>query len=116
LSTAIIVAERELEYITPKGTIVRIPIKLSAPEGSDKHWSCRFTIGWPDGIEDSAAYGVDQIQALVLTLQMIGGRIYFSDYHKSGRLQFEKPGSGYGFPVPKNARDLLVGDDKRFDG
>jgi hypothetical protein len=55
-------------------------------------------------------------QAIHLTLQIIGSQIYFSDYHKTGRLYFEKLGTGYGFPVPKNARDLLVGDDKRFDG
>ncbi len=56
------------------------------------------------------------MQAIILTLQMIGARLYFSDYHKSGRLYFERPGSGYGFPVPKNARDVLVGDDKKFEG
>ena len=49
-------------------------------------------------------------------MQKIGSDIYFNDYHKTGRLYFEPPGSGYGFPVPKNARDTLVGDDKRFDG
>jgi len=61
-------------------------------------------------------HGVDAMQALILTLQMIGDRLHFSDYHKTGRLYFETPGSGYGFPVPKNARDLLIGDDARFDG
>jgi hypothetical protein len=25
-----------------------------------------------------------------------------------------EPGRGYGFPVPNNIRDLLVGDDKKF--
>jgi len=49
-------------------------------------------------------------------MQKIGSDIYFSDYHETERLYFETPGSGYGFPVPKNARDTLVGDDKRFDG
>jgi len=63
-----------------------------------------------------SGHGVDRFQALFLTLQKIGADIYFSDYHKTGRLYFERQGSGYGFPVPKNARDLLVGDDKRFEG
>lgn len=35
---------------------------------------------------------------------------------EKGQLYFEMPGSGYGFPAPKDARDLLVGEDKRFDG
>lgn len=47
--------------------------------------------------------------------------LYFSDYHKTGRLKWpgddiEAAGGGYGFPVPRNARDLLIGIDKRFDG
>jgi hypothetical protein len=29
-------------------------------------------------------------------------------------LVWEAPGQGYGFPVPNNIRDLLVGEDKKF--
>jgi hypothetical protein len=111
-----IIAERALEYVTPDGMVVHIPVKLHAPMGSEKHWRCDFTIGWPSGIETGAGYGVDQMQAIILTLQMIGARLYFSDYHKTGRLYFERRGSGYGFPVPKNARDMLIGDDRTFEG
>jgi hypothetical protein len=32
------------------------------------------------------------------------------------RLRWGEPNQGYGFPVTKNARDLLVGYDKEFDG
>ena len=111
-----LIAQRDLELETTGGATVKIPVCFFAPEGSDTHWWCRYTIGWPDGTYASKAYGVDQFQAILLTMQKIGTDIYFSDYHKTGRLYFEKPGSGYGFPVPKNARDILVGDDKRFDG
>jgi hypothetical protein len=111
-----LIAERLLEYAAPHGAIVEVPVRLYAPEGSEKHWRCRFAIGWPDSAEKGAGYGVDQMQAIILTLQMIGARLYFSDYHRSGRLYFEKPGTGYGFPVPRNARDMLVGDDRRFEG
>lgn len=64
----------------------------------------------------STAYGYDSVQARVLAINSIGNDLYFSDYHKTGRLKWEKPNSGYGFPVTKNARDLLVGYDKEFDG
>ena len=30
------------------------------------------------------------------------------------QVEWLEPGRGYGFPVPDNIRDLLVGDDKRF--
>ncbi len=111
-----LIAQRNLVFETGNGTEIKVPVCLYAPEGSDKHWGCRYTIEWPDGIYESKGYGIDQFQAIVLTIQKIGTDIYFSDYHKTGRLYFEKPGSGYGFPVPRNARDILVGDDKRFDG
>jgi hypothetical protein len=111
-----LIAERHLEIAEADGTVTKVPVCLFSPEGSNKQWSCRYTIGWPDGTYSGAGYGVDQFQAIILTLQKIGTDIYFSDYHKTGRLYFEKQGSGYGFPVPKNARDILVGDDKRFEG
>jgi hypothetical protein len=52
------------------------------------------------------------VQALVLTLEMMGVQLYASGYHAKGRLFFEAPGRGYGFPVPANLRHRLVGDDR----
>lgn len=111
-----LVAKRDLHYTSESGNVTVVSVCLFAPEGSDKHWWCRYSIDWPDGVQTGSGHGVDPMQALHLTLQIIGSQIYFSDYHKTGRLYFERPGTGYGFPVPKNARDLLVGDDKRFEG
>jgi len=59
------------------------------------------------------AGGIDSVQALELALRMIGAIIYASDHHASGNLMWEAPGQGYGFPVPNNIRDLLVGEDKK---
>ena len=56
-------------------------------------------------------HGVDALQALVLTLQMIGAEIYSSSYHREGRLRVYPTETGYGFPVPRSLRDLLVGVD-----
>ncbi len=50
----------------------------------------------------------------MLALQKIGATLYASEYHKAGLLMWEKPGNGYGFPLPQNARDWLEGDDARF--
>jgi len=111
-----LIAQRGLAFETTDGAMVEIPVRLYAPEGNDKLWWCRYSIGWPDGIKNSKGYGIDQFQAISLTLQKIGAEIYCSDYHKTGRLQWDKPGSGYGFPVSTNIRNLLVGDDERFDG
>jgi len=111
-----LIATRTLEYVVEDGTAIPVPVSLYAPEKNENDWGCRYTIGWPNGIESRTAYGIDSVQALVLTLQSIGTSLYFSDYHKSGRLKWGDPNDGYGFPVPKNARDMLIGYDKRFDG
>ncbi|MBZ6079239.1 DUF6968 family protein [Microvirga puerhi] len=111
-----LIAKRDLQYTPAAGTLTNVPISLFAPEHTGQDWRCRYTIGWPDEPQEGAGYGVDAMQALILTLQMIGARIYCSDYHETGKLYFETPGSGYGFPVPKNIRDILIGDDARFEG
>lgn len=51
-----------------------------------------------------------------LALQMIGIELYTNTAHEEGRLRWESEGQGYGFPVPATARDLLIGDDKKFYG
>ena len=68
-------------------------------------------IGWPDGVRRRFAGAGDSVQAILLAMQMIGTEIYTNPYHASGRLRWERDGGGYGFPVPKTIRDLLVGDD-----
>jgi len=92
-----------------------IPIRLYAPQQqSARSWSCCYEIGWPEGDNSREVWGADSFQALVLTLQAIGTDIYTSSYHKSGALFFDAPGRGYGFPVPINQRDLLIGDDAKY--
>jgi len=107
-----IIATRLLKLRDQPG--VEIPINIFAPEWDGASWSCRWEIHWPDHQRNMAATGVDSVQALFLALQMIGADIYTSDYHKSGELVWKIPARGYGFPVPRNLRDLLVGDDEVY--
>ncbi len=94
---------------------VPVAIEIHAPEQHSKtEWRCNFTIDWPDGKVGRWGTGVDAVQSLLFALQMIGVELYTSESHKQGRLFWETPGSGYGFPVTQNIRDLLVGDDKKF--
>jgi len=108
-----IIATRSL-VLRDKGHDRRIPIEIHAPEKTKGNWICRFEIEWPDGKTARWGAGADAIQALLIALQMIGAEIYASRHHESGRLKWLAPSRGYGFPVPKNIRDLLVGDDKKF--
>jgi len=89
-------------------------IHICAPVQLDKNFSCRYEIDWPDGTRARDVLGIDSVQALELALQMIGAELYTSTYHKQGQLVFEQPNNGYGFPVPHNMRDVLIGDDAKF--
>jgi hypothetical protein len=94
---------------------VSIPIRVFSPvQREARAWSCQYQIGWPEGQETREIWGMDSMQAVVLTLEAIGSDVYTSSYHKAGVLFFETPGKGYGFPVPLSLRDLLIGDDAGF--
>lgn len=98
-----------------KTQLTDIPVRLFAPVQDGEAWCCRYEICWPVSPRESAAYGADSMQALALALQKIGFDLYTSEAHKTGALMWEAAGRGYGFPVPVNARDLLVGEDRRFE-
>ena len=108
-----VIATRLLTLKTNAGDIA-IPIRVFAPEEEDGDWSCRYQIDWPEGTEDMKAAGADSMQALIIALKMIGADLYSSSYHRSGKLAFETPGAGYGFPVAASLRDLLQGDDAKY--
>lgn len=109
-----LIAYRELTY-APRGLPrIKIPIRMFAPEDIGGGWKCRFEIDWPDNPIRSYGAGMDDFQALDLTQKRVALEIYHSAYHASGRLWWNSPGRGYGFPIIASARDLLVGDDKRF--
>jgi hypothetical protein len=109
-----VIASRSIAFQTANGS-VNVPIRLHSPvETKEDAWTCRYEIDWPDGQWSMEAAGHDAVQAIVLALQMIGSELYTSDYHKSGKLIWERGGAGYGFPVPINLRDLMQGDDAEF--
>lgn len=85
-----------------------IPVRLFAPQqGNAGEWFCRYQIDWPERKKSRKVWGIDQFQAIILTLQAIGTDIYTRTYHKTGKLFFDAPGKGYGFPVPITMRDVL---------
>lgn len=95
---------------------VPVPVRLFQPVDEDGAWQCRYAIGWPDGLRESAAWGTDALQALHLAMQKIAADLYGSDAHREGRLSWPGQAAGYGFPMAKGGRDLLVGFDREFDG
>ncbi len=109
-----IIASRTLK-LRKVGGEIEISIKVFAPEcHKDGAWECRYEVAWPEGLRSYAGWGADSVQALLITLGMIGAELYSSNYHKSGDLFWDKPGNGYGFPVAPTLRDLLQGDDAKY--
>jgi hypothetical protein len=106
-----VIAERVLTLLGSDGSKSSIPARVFAPEMKDGAWFCAVEIGWPRGAKRMEAGGVDSVQALLIGMQIIGTWLYTSEEHKRGQLYFERPDSGYGFPVPRGLRDCLVGDD-----
>ncbi len=106
---------REL-HISIRGNAYPLPVRIFTPEVIDDIWTCRYEIDWPERRISHAGYGIDGVQALVGAMQNIANELYSSSYHHDGSLVFDKPGNGYGFPITKNGRAFLVGDDAKFDG
>jgi hypothetical protein len=91
-----------------------VAVRVYSPEQREEDWICRFEIDWPDGKVAQWGTGDDGIDAIFRALQMIGALLYASASHQQGKLSWLETGAGFGFPVPKNIRDLLEGDDKRY--
>jgi hypothetical protein len=106
-----VIATRRLTLHLPNQEI-EVAIRIFLPVEHHGSWSCSYEIDWPNGTKSHAATGFDSVQAILLALQLIGTEIYTSDYHNRGQLGWPRPNQGYGFPVPKTVRDLLIGADR----
>ncbi|BCJ90418.1 hypothetical protein IZ6_11530 [Terrihabitans soli] len=108
------IATRTLK-IVGDGLEQKVEIRIYKPidkttENFDFH--CEYEIDWPGKTLSSYAVGIDPVQALQLALNKIGIELYTSSFHKERRLKWFELGSGFGFPVPPNIRDVYEGDDK----
>jgi hypothetical protein len=97
-----------------RGKTIDVPIHVYWPVQDESSWLCRWEINWPDRRRSHTAGGTDAIQALRHALEMIGAEIYCSAEHEAGTLTFDETWKGYGFPVPSNLRNRLIGEDKKY--
>lgn len=111
-----IIVERILRLVSGEHAGATVPVRIHLPEKMDDHWACSYEIGWPEGTRINSGFGVDGVQALSLAMQKVGTELYMSQHHRDQSLAFEGVGRGYGFPVPKPLRDILIGDDAMADG
>lgn len=110
-----IAAQRTL-FIAPDkgGAVVAVPVTIDVPVLDRDAWVCTFRIGWPDGEAVNKGMGFDGMQALESALRTIAIHLYASPQHHAGKLYFDEPGRGYGFPLPAGGRDLAIGDDRKL--
>lgn len=99
-----------------EGRLRDVLISLHLPVKAGKSWDCRYEIGWPDAPVSSFAGGNDAIAAIFAAIEKIGMELHMSRYHHERTMSWLAPWEGYGFPLPKGARDELIGDDQRFYG
>lgn len=106
-----IAAERTL-YIRQADGDTPVLVRVEVPVADRGAWTCRFTIGWPDEPANGYATAYDGIQALLFAMERIAILMYVSPYHQARTLFLQEPGEGYGFPLPRNSRELAIGLDK----
>lgn len=94
------------------GREVDVPITIYAPVDKTDHWCCEFEIGWPDKRKRSRGNGTDAVQALLIALEMIGMNLYSSEAHAQGKLKWDEPHGGYGFPLNSAMRHRYEGRDR----
>jgi hypothetical protein len=116
-----IIATRTLTVKTKAGGEGPVVIRLSAPEQRGEEWDCGYEIdwpadGWPAETIKGHAVGSDGIHALQLATQKLGLELHMTSYHREGAMRWLDGWVGYGFAVPKDARDLLKGDDATYFG
>jgi len=103
---------RRLLKLDADGGETDVPVTIHLPVDMQDHWRSDYEIGWPEGVRRGKGLGIDSVQALLIALMNIGAEIYASDAHRSGRLMWDRPGAGYGFPLVPGIRDLYEGDDR----
>lgn len=96
---------RELALRDGKPVSVIIGMPQSLPDGHEDYF-CPFQIIGIGNEKVRYGVGVDAVQAVWLTLQMIGARLYASPEARSGALSWLGQ-SNLGFPVPESISDLL---------
>ncbi|MBL8597171.1 MAG: hypothetical protein JNL14_05485 [Devosia sp.] len=116
-----IIGMRELTAICKSGEHKTVALQLEAPVESEGAWRCWYEIRWPEDewpaqLTRSFAYGVDSLSAIQMGLMKLGAELHFSSYHKEGKLYWTEGQIGCGVILPRDARDLLRGEDARYLG
>ena len=112
-----IIAIRTLTVETPEGERP-VEVKIFQPEhaGREHEWDCRYEIDWPEGKRRGFGGGNDALAAILAAVDCTAVDVYASPYHTARKMFWLKPWVGYGLPMHKGAREVLIGHDQEFFG
>lgn len=110
-----IIGMRTLTVATADGERA-VQVTLFAPISDGPAWYCHYEIDWPEGVSKSRAMGNDALHAIHMAQEKLATDLYMSRYHHERTMWWIKPWVGYGFALPKGARELAIGHDREFYG
>jgi hypothetical protein len=76
--------ERRFELANPSEVIVR----FKRPKQRDVDFQCDYEIVWPDRVRAFHAFGIDEVQALILALMMVHVELLTSPEGKRDELRW----------------------------
>jgi hypothetical protein len=102
-----VIATRELTLDKTQKVKILIGKPHRLPDGDD--WYCPHQKVGMDSDRVKYAVGVDELQALLLGLSMVGVELYSSSEYEAGRLSWDCGAvkGDLGFPVPPSVQDIL---------
>ena len=70
------------------GESAEVIVRFGRPVRDGQDFYCEYEIAWPDRKQRHRAFGVDQVQALLLALKMAHARLVSSPEGKRGELRW----------------------------
>ena len=83
------------------GEGAEILVRFGRPVAEGEDYRCDYTIAWPSRTLASAALGVDEVQALILSMEKAHLELLASDEARSGQLRW-LDSEELGLPLPSS--------------
>ena len=70
------------------GETSEVVVQFNNPVQRDVDYRCDYEITWPDRKRAFCAFGIDEVQALILALKMVHAELLYSPEGKRGELRW----------------------------
>jgi hypothetical protein len=83
------------------GKTACVVVRFGRPAADGDAFACEYKIVWPARVHSSRAWGLDQVQALILAMEKAHVELLASDAARSGQLRWAASGD-FGLPLPSS--------------